>query len=391
MPRKKLLYPRQSRRLSRAFSPNRRRFLQGTAAAMAGMALSNCRGNLENVQSDGATDASADGSAAGGDSDTLHIYTWANYTDDDMLARFTEKTGYNVIVDTFESNEVMLARMTGGGGDVYSIIYPSDYVVQEMVDLGLLSELDLTQVTGLDNLLDNWKDPGYDPGNAHSIPFAWGTSGLLYNRTVLTDPPTDWDYLWDNQDDLARRITLLDDVRETLGAVLKSLGYSYNSNNPDEIEEAYERLSELRPAIASFMTSGYEDALLGGDLSVVMAYSSDAAVVIEENADFEYIVPESGTSVWTDTIVIPSAAPNSAAAYEWINFILEPGATAKAVERLYFATPNANAIEMLPDEIKSNDDVFPPNEVIARCEGIAPLEEETEELFDRYWTQITGA
>ncbi|MEO1352954.1 MAG: spermidine/putrescine ABC transporter substrate-binding protein [Cyanobacteria bacterium J06635_15] len=390
MPRKRLFYPGQNRQVSRQFSANRRRFLQGTAAAVTGMALSNCRGNLANVQPSESAPAEGDGGSAAG-SDKLHIYTWANYTDDEMTSRFTEQTGIEVVVDIFESNEAMQAKLTAGGGDIYSIIYPSDYVVQEMVDLGLLSTLDLSRIEGLDNLLANWQDPLYDPGHAHSIPFSWGTSGLLYNKTLLTTPPTDWDYLWENQDELARRITLLDDVRETLGAVLKSLGYSYNSNDPAEIEEAYNRLNELKPAIASFTTSGYEDALLGGDLTVVMAYSSDAAVVIEEDPNLEYIVPESGTSVWTDTIAIPASAPNVDAAYQWLNFILEPDATAKAVENLYFATPNATAIEMLSDELKSNDDIFPPAEVIERCEGIAPVEESAEELYDRYWTQITGA
>lgn len=388
MPRKRVLYP--NRQFPRPFSPNRRRFLQGTAAAMAGVALSNCRGNLANVQS--SEPSSADGNAGGSAStDRLHIYTWANYTDDEMTSRFTEQTGIEVVVDIFESNEAMQAKLTAGGGDIYSIIYPSDYVVQEMVDLGLLAELDLSRISGLDNLLANWQDPLYDPGHAHSIPFSWGTSGLLYNKTVLTTPPTDWDYLWENQAELSRRITLLDDVRETLGAVLKSLGYSYNSEDPAEIEAAYNRLNELKPAIASFTTSGYEDALLGGDLLVVMAYSSDAAVVIEEDPNLEYIVPESGTSVWTDTVAIPTTAPNVDAAYQWLNFILEPEATAKSVENLFFATPNATAIDLLPDELKSNDDIFPPKEVVEKCEGIAPVEESAEELYDRYWTQITGA
>jgi spermidine/putrescine transport system substrate-binding protein len=133
----------------------------------------------------------------------------------------------------------------------------------------------------------------------------------------------DWEFLWANQSALSRRITLIDDMRETLGATLKSLGYSYNTNNPTEIEAAYNRLLELQPAIAAFKTTGFESELLAGDLSVSMAYSSDAIALTLEDDRMEYILPASGSSLWTDTLAIPSTAPNVEAAYQWINFMLE--------------------------------------------------------------------
>ncbi len=347
---------------------------------MAGLAAANCRQNLAGPPAGG-----------GGGDGSLHIYTWANYTDDGLAAAFTERTGIPVVIDIFDSNEVMLTRLQAGGGDAYSIIYPSDYMVSEMIDLGLLTELDKERLSGLENLKAKWRNPAYDPDNAHSVPFCWGTTGLLYNREAVPGTPTDWDFLWKNQAALSRRITMLDDMRETLGATLKSLGYSYNSNNPAEIEAAYKRLLELRPDIAAFKTTGFENELLGGDLSVSMAYSSDAIALTLEDNRMEYIIPASGASLWTDTLAIPATAPNPDAAYQWINFLLEPEVASAAVKRLLFATANQAAFDRLPAEIQGNEDLYPSEAILAKSEGIVAVDTASTDLFDQFWTKVTSA
>ena len=389
MPRKPSLYLPRSYRLG----PTRRRFLQGSAAAIAGVTLANCRQNLAE-QSTADTDAEAatptDDGGNGGGSGVLHVYTWADYTNDEMVNAFTDKTGIEVIVDIYDSNETMLAKMQAGGGDAYSIIYPSDYMVQQMIELNMLTKLDKARISGLDNIFDKWQEPAYDPGNDFSVPFAWGTTGLLYNTDVISDNPEDWDYLWDNSSSLSKRMTLLDDVRETMGMVLKSLGYSYNSTDPAEIEEAYERLVAIKPDLASFMSFGFEDGLLSGDLAVVMAYSVDALSSIAEDDRLNYVIPSSGSSVWTDTLVIPTTAPNTDAAYEWINFNLDPAIAQLNTETLFNATPNKVAYENLSDEFKSNEKLFPPEELLAKCEGIAPVGDASA-VYDEYWTRVTSA
>ncbi|MBD2107240.1 polyamine ABC transporter substrate-binding protein [Nodosilinea sp. FACHB-141] len=370
----------QTPSFSRLSAVSRRRFLQGSAAVMASLAATNCRQNL------------AGPPAGGGANDgTLHIYTWANYTDDGLAQAFTERTGIPVVVDIYDSNEVMLTRLQAGGGDAYSIIYPSDYMVSEMLELDLLTELDQSRLTGLENLRAQWSNPAYDPNNAHSVPFCWGTTGLLYNREASPGEPTDWDFLWDNQAKLSRRITMLDDMRETLGATLKSLGYSYNSNNLAEIEAAYNRLLELRPHIAAFKTTGFENELLSGDLSVSMAYSSDAIALTLEDDRMQYIIPASGASLWTDTLAIPATAPNVDAAYQWINFLLEPEVASAAVERLFFATANQAAFDLLPAEIQNNADLYPSDEILAKSEGIVAVNTASTDLFDQFWTEVTSA
>lgn len=386
MPRKRSLYSSQFRRLG----PTRRRFLQGSAAAIAGVTLANCRQNIA-VQSDTEEAVAAPAEGTGGEgSGVLHVYTWADYTNDEMVQAFTDKTGIEVIVDIYDSNETMLAKMQAGGGEAYSIIYPSDYMVQQMIELGMLTKLDKARIMGMDNIFDKWQDPVYDSNNTFSVPFAWGTTGLLYNTEIISDSPEDWDYLWENASALSRRMTLLDDVRETMGMVLKSLGYSYNSTDPAEIEEAYNKLVELKPDLASFMSFGFEDGLLSGDLAVVMAYSVDALSSIAEDDRLNYIIPTSGSSVWTDTIVIPTTAPNVDAAYEWINFNLDPAIAQLNTETLFNATPNKVAYENLSDEFKSDEKLFPPEEILAKCEGIAPVGDASA-VYDEYWTRVTSA
>jgi spermidine/putrescine transport system substrate-binding protein len=372
--------PNRSR--STLFSPSRRRFLQFSAAAVSTAALANCR-----PQDTTSSDAGAP-SATG---EPLHLYTWADYSSDEVYARFTEQTGIQVIADVYDSNETMLAKMQAGGGGQYSLLYPSDYMVQQMIELGLLTPIDAAQLRGLDDLRDQWQSPPYDPDNAHSVPVSWGTTGLIYDTNVISPGPEDLNYLWENQAELSGKLTLLEDVRETMGAVLKSLGYSYNATNPTEIEAAYNRLRELKPAIASFSSFGWEDQLIAGDLLMSMTYSIVGNALPLDTPSLTYVIPSTGSSVWTDTMVIPQGAPNPEAAYAWINFMLEPENAAFAVEKLRFATPSKSAFELLSSEIKESETLFPPDEVLAKCEGIAPLDEATTELYDKFWTQLTSA
>jgi spermidine/putrescine transport system substrate-binding protein len=180
-------------------------------------------------------------------------------------------------------------------------------------------------------------------------------------------------------------------VRETLGATLASLGYSYNTTDPQQIEAAFERLRELKPAIAQFSSFGWEDQLIAGDLDLCMTYSHLGNALPAEHPNLRYVIPASGSSLWTDTMVIPKDAPNPAAAYAWLNFMLEPENAAFAVQRLGFATPSQAAFDRLPAELQASETLFPPQTVLANCEGIAPLDEATAARFDRYWTELTSA
>lgn len=359
--------------------PSRRSFLQGAAAALSGLALSGCGWTLADVRTTVKTA-----------SDVLYIYTWAGYTDRDLLDQFTAETGIRVIAPVFSSNEEMLAKLQAGAGGAYSIIYPSDYMVLKMREQNLLTELDRTKIVGFDRLYSQFQNPAYDPGDRYSIPLSWGTTGLIYNSKVLESPPTDWDYLWENKDKLNKRMTLLNDPRETMGAVLRMLGYSYNTKDPKAIEQAYQKLVELKPAIASFDSDAWRSQILSGDLTLAMCYSSDANEVIPENPDLRYVLPTSGSSLWMDTLVIPASAPNPDAAYAWINFMLQPEIAAEICQRLSFATPNEAAFNLLPTEVQNNVTLFPPNPALGNSESLIPLDPSVTSIYDRYWTRLTS-
>ncbi len=360
----------------------RRQFLQIAASAtISSMALSGCGWTLAQVRSN------ATGQGA---SDKLYIYTWAGYTDQDLLDRFTQETGIKAVADVFDSNESMLARLQAGGGGSYSLIYPSEYMVQKMVDLDLLTELDFSRIKGLDRLFTRFKNPEYDPGNRHSLPVSWGTTGLIYNKNKLQDPPEDWSYLWEHKKQLSNRMTLLNDIREVMGATLRMLGYSYNSTDSQQLQEAYEKLRELKPSLASFTSDGWREQVLSGDLLLAMCYSADANEIMSENEDLQYVLPKSGSSLWMDTLAIPRNASNPEGAYAWINFMLQPDVAAQICERLSFATPNKEAFNLLPPEVQNNQSLFPPESALELCEGLSPVGEFTS-VYDSYWTKLTSA
>ena len=368
--------------ISRIFPANstRRQFLKNSAATISGLAVSSCGWRLADVQSAPVVKGSAD---------QLYIYTWAGYTDNALLNRFAEKTGIRVVADVFSSNEEMLARLQAGGARAYSIIYPSDYMVVQMTELGLLTPLDHSNLGGLDRLKKQFQNPVYDPGNRYSVPLSWGTTGLIYNTEQLKEAPEDWNYLWEHKQELARRMTLASDVREVMGAALRMLGYSLNSTNQEQVKQAYEKLVELKPAIASFTTDAWRPQMLTGDLKVAMCYSSDANEVISDNDKLKYVVPKSGSSLWTDTLVIPKGAPNPEAAYKWINFLLQADVAASLVDRLSFSTPSEDAFSLLTPELRENELLFPPEDILKNCEGVAPVGKFME-VYDRYWTKLTS-
>jgi spermidine/putrescine transport system substrate-binding protein len=345
------------------------------------MVLSGCGWTLAEVRPEASSQSA---------SDNLYIYTWAGYTDRDLLDRFTKETGIRAVADVFDSNEAMLARLQAGGGGTYSIIYPSEYMVQKMVELKLLKELDFSRVVGMERLFTQFQNPEYDPGNQHSVPVSWGTTGLLYNSKKLERAPEDWSYLWENQKQLSKRMTLLNDIREVIGATLRMLGYSYNSTDQQQLQQAYEKLMELKPSIASFTSDAWRSQILSGDLLLAMCYSADANEVMGETEDLQYIVPKSGSSLWMDTLAIPRTAPNVEGAYAWINFMLQPDVAAQICERLSFATPNKEAFNLLPVEVQENPSLFPSESVLELCEGLSPVGNFTE-VYDSYWTKLTSA
>ncbi|AKG23383.1 polyamine ABC transporter substrate-binding protein [Calothrix sp. 336/3] len=359
----------------------RRKLLTGVVAASS-LSLTSCGWKLANVRAT---------SNLQGVRDKLYIYTWEQYTNQELLKNFSTESGIKIFADVLDSNETMLNKVQAGGGSAYSVIYPSDYAVRKMVNLDLLAEINHEKIQGLDNLLPVFQNPSYDPNNRHSIPFSWGTTGFIFNSEKLPNPPDSWEYLWQNQDKLNRQITLMNDTREVFGGVLKMLGYSYNSLQESEIKQAYEKLKILKPAIATFTTDAWKNQLLSGDLLIAMCYSVDAVKIAAENPRFKYVIPKTGSSLWTDTLVIPKTAPNPDGAYAWINWILEPRTAAEITKNLGVATPNAATFAQLPTKLQNNQMLFPSDEIVQKCERISPIDKKIQEIYERYWNELTSS
>jgi spermidine/putrescine transport system substrate-binding protein len=329
------------------------------------------------------------------DKQTLYIYGWATYVDNsEVLEGFTKETGIKVVGDAYDSNEVMLAKLQASGGrSGYSIIYPSDYMVTQMRDLKLLQPLNKKLLPNLKNISEEFLNLPHDPNTVFSVPVSLGTTGIAYNvraiKSIIGEEPADWNYLWEHKEKL--RITLVNDPREVIGMALHISGNSYNSTEPEKIEQAFLKLRELMPAIANFTTDAWRDPLASGDLMMCMAFSGDAISLARQDPNIKYFLPNSGTSIWTDTVAIPRGASNIEGAHAWINYVMQPEIAAKISDANSFGTTNKLAKAMIPDDLKAIAALEPSETMIAKSGRISKLEPEVLQIYDGYWTRlITG-
>jgi spermidine/putrescine transport system substrate-binding protein len=218
-----------------------------------------------------------------------------------------------------------------------------------------------------------------------------GTTGFAYNveavKSIIGEEPLDWRYLWDNKEKL--RITLVNDPREVLGMALHILGYSYNTKEVSKIEKAFQKLQELTPAIANFTTDAWRDPLASGDLMICMAFSGDAISMARQDPNIKYVLPNNGTSIWTDTMAIPRGASNIEGAHAWINYVMRPEVAAKISDANSFGTTNKLAKSMIPDDLKAIKALEPSEEIIAKSDRIAKLDAETLQIYEGFWTRLT--
>lgn len=376
-------------------SISRRKFLRQTAYATSALAASTLAACGIFDKSSQSPEAGADevSRPVAQDKKTLYIYGWATYVNNqEVLDGFTKETGIKVVGDTYDANEVMLAKLEASGGrSGYSIIYPSDYMVTQMRELKLLYPLNKKLLPNLNNIAPNYVELPHDRGAIFSIPVSLGTTGIAYNveavKSIIGEEPTDWSYLWEYKDKL--RITLVNDPREVMGMALHILGHSYNAKDPAQIEQAFQKLRELMPAIANFTTDAWRDPLASGDLMMCMAFSGDAISLARQNPNIKYVLPNSGTSIWTDTMAIPRGASNIEGAHAWINYVMKPEVAAKISDANSFGTTNKLAKSMIPDDLKAIKALEPSEAMIAKSDRITKLDPAVSQVYDGFWTRLT--
>ncbi|GBG97203.1 ABC transporter substrate-binding protein [Lactococcus termiticola] len=318
------------------------------------------------------------------DKKSLTIFNWGEYIDPDLISKFEAKSGYKVNYVTFDSNEAMYAKVKQGG-TAYDLVVPSEYMVQKMADEGLLDQLDHSKIKGLDNIDKNLLNPVFDRGNRYSIPYFWGTLGIVYNDKFIKNPPTSWEELW--KPDYKNSILLTDDTRDVMGMGLMTTGSSVNSSNPKEISKAYDKLSQLTPNVKAILGDEIMNYMVNNETPLAVCYSGQASEMIDANEHLHYVVPKT-TNVWYDNLAIPKTAKNIDGAYAFINFMLEAKNAAQNADYVGYSTPNKKAEALLDDDVKNDKAFYPDEATIKRDEAYTNLSQELTERYNDLYLQF---
>lgn len=316
------------------------------------------------------------------------VYNWGEYIDPEVLTMFEEETGIKVVYDEFETNEIMYPKVEAGAS-AYDVICPSDYMIEKMIQNDLLAEINFDNIPNVKNIGDSYfeQSKGFDPENKYSVPYCWGTVGILYNKTMVSEPITSWDVLWDEQ--YKDNILMQDSVRDAFMVALKKLGYSINSTDEKELNEAKDLLIQQKPLVQAYVIDQVRDKMIGGEAAIGVIYSGEAIYTQRENPDLEYVIPEEGTNIWIDSWVIPKNAPNKENAEKFINFLCREDIALMNFDYITYSTPNTAARELIEDEdIKNSTIAFPDLTQYDNLETFSYLGEEADELYNDLWKEV---
>jgi len=322
----------------------------------------------------------------------VRVYTWSEYIYEGLIDLFESTTGIDVVYDTYESTDEMRAKVTPGQSG-YDMVMVVDYMIPEFANLGLLAELDATLLPNLVHLDDKFKNPDYDPGNKHSVPYLWGTTGIGWNSARVQEPITGWADVFEPErvGKYAKTVTMLDDMRETIGAALKYLGYSLNDLDDGHLEEAKEVLLTQKPYLAKYTGAlEYIPGLAGERFTISHAYSGDVFVAAEDNPDVAYTIPEQGCTLWVDNMTVLKNAPHPTAAHAWINFILDPAVMATISNNRYYANPNKDSFALLNRDVAEDPAIYPPEDVYEKLEIMKPNTPEELKKYENIWLDVVG-
>lgn len=321
----------------------------------------------------------------------VYVYNWGEYIDPQVIEMFEEETGYKVHYEEFETNEEMYT-IIAKGARTYDVICPSDYMVEKMIENDLLAEINYDNVPDVKNIGEQYMTSaeGFDPGNKYCVPYCWGTVGICYNTKMVDEEVNSWSILFDEK--YEGEILMQASVRDAYCVALSYLGYSINTLNEEELEEATDLLIEQKPLVQAYVIDQVRDKMIKNAAALAVIYSGEAIYMQEENPDLEYVVPDEGSNVWIDGWVIPKDCQNKEAAEAWINFMCDPEIALMNFEYITYSTPNVAARELIEDEeIRNSQIAFPDEAVLSRCEVYNYLGKEGDNLYDHYWTMVNGA
>lgn len=304
------------------------------------------------------------GTSSGKEKVTINVLNWGDYMEDSLISTFEAQYDWiDVNYTAVASNEEMYTIVSTEGSQ-FDLLFPSDYMVERLISEDRLNRIDYDNIPNAQYLNDFNLEQSYDPGNVHSVPYTWGTVGILYNKT-LVDEPTSWSALWDEQ--YAGNIYMYDSMRDSIAAALLYLGYDINTRDEAQLAEAVEALKSQKPLVQSYGGDEMRDSMINGSGALCLTYSGDAVFSMMENEDLGYVVPDEGSNVWFDCIVIPKTSQHSEAAEAFINFLLEPEVATINIEYIGYSTPNNKVLEMIDPSYLDNNAFNPSDDVVNRC------------------------
>lgn len=323
---------------------------------------------------------------------TLYVYNWGEYIsngDDDsmdVIAEFEKRNpDIKVMYTTFDTNESMYAKIASGSAN-YDVIIPSDYMIGRMIQENMLQKLDFSNIPNYQYIDERFRGLEYDPNNEYSVPYTWGTVGIIYNTAMVDEPVDSWDMLWDSQ--YADQILMFDNSRDAYGIALKKLGYSQNTTDRTQLDEATNLLKEQKFVVQAYVMDQIFAKMTGGEAAMAPYYAGDFFTMQQDNPDLAFAVPKEGTNLFFDAMVVPKSSAHRAEAERFINFMLEPDVALANIEYIGYSTPMSVVRDMLDDEIKDSPVSYPSDEILAKCDTFVNLDSETNVYLQEGWTEV---
>ena len=318
---------------------------------------------------------------------TITVFNWGDYIDEDILKTFKEETGIQVNYSTYARNEDMYEKVKRNPSS-YDIVVPSDFMASKMITEGMAEKLDFSNIPNFSNIDNQFIGLSYDPTSEYTVPYMWGTMGILYNTTMVDEVVDSWDILWDEK--YSKQIFMYESMRDIMSGVQKKLGFSVNDTNMDNLNAVKTALFEQKPLVQAYMDENIKDKMIGNEGALAMLFSGDAMYCINENDELDYIVPKEGSIVWSDVILIPKGSKNKTEAEMFIDFLCRPDIALANTEYIGYSTPNAETYKLLPEDLQNNIIYWPTEEILSRCDVLLDLGEFTKE-YNKAWTEILAA
>ncbi|KEI06130.1 spermidine/putrescine ABC transporter substrate-binding protein [Clostridium botulinum] len=322
--------------------------------------------------------------ACGKDKNALNVYNWGDYIDESVIKQFEEEYHIKVNYETFATNEDMYVKLKKGGTN-YDVVIPSDYMITKMINESMLEKIDMKNIPNFKDIPGKFKNLAFDPKNQYSVPYMWGTVGIIYNIKLIKDKIDSWDALWNPK--YKDQILMVDSQRDAIAVALKKLGYSINTRNKTELKKAEQELMKQKPLVRAYVGDEVKDLMVDEEGAIAVVWSGDAVTMMKNNSNLRYVIPKEGSNLWFDNMVIPKGSTHKKQAELFINFMTRPDISLKNVDYIGYSTPNAKTMEMLDSETKNDKAAYPEYEKLKKCEVFIDLGDFIKD-YDRAWTEI---